>query len=46
MYPIGSRRRRFVQCQTPEKFKAWNQKLGHEEVLTTFYSYEAVGNRR
>ena len=32
-------------CQTPEEFKAWSQNLGHEGVLTTFYSYEAVGNR-
>ena len=33
-------------CQTPEEFKAWSQNLGHEGVLTTFYSYGAVGNRR
>ncbi len=33
-------------CQTPEQFKAWSQNLGHEDVLTTFYSYGAVGNRR
>ena len=33
-------------CQTPEQFKAWSQNLGHEGVLTTFYSYGAVGNRR
>lgn len=29
-------------CQTPEQFKAWSQNLGHEGVLTTFYSYGAV----
>jgi integrase len=33
-------------CKTPEDFKAWSQNLGHEGVLTTFYSYGAVGNRR
>jgi integrase/recombinase XerD len=33
-------------CQTPEDFKAWSQNLGHEGVLTTFYSYGAVGSRR
>ena len=35
-----------VVCQTPEQFKAWSQNLGHEGVLTTFYSYGEVGNRR
>lgn len=29
-------------CQTPEHFKAWSQNLGHEKVLTTFYSYGEV----
>ncbi len=29
-------------CQTPEEFKAWSQNLGHEQVLTTFYSYGEV----
>lgn len=29
-------------CQTPEAFKAWSQNLGHEGVLTTFYSYGEV----
>ncbi len=29
-------------CQTPEEFKAWSQNLGHEGVLTTFYSYGEV----
>jgi integrase len=33
-------------CKTPEEFKAWSQNLGHEEVLTTFRSYGAVGTRR
>jgi integrase len=33
-------------CQTPEAFKAWSQNLGHEGVLTTFYSYGEVGSRR
>lgn len=29
-------------CQTPEEFKAWSQNLGHESVLTSFYSYGDV----
>lgn len=29
-------------CKTPEQFKAWSQNLGHEGVLTTFYSYGDV----
>ena len=33
-------------CQTPEAFKAWSQNLGHEGVLTTFYSYGAVATSR
>lgn len=33
-------------CRSPEDFKAWSQNLGHEKVLTTFYSYGAVGSRR
>ena len=33
-------------CKAPEEFKAWSQNLGHEEVLTTFRSYGAVGTRR
>ena len=33
-------------CQTPEDFKAWSQNLGHEGVLTTFYSYGTVAPRR
>lgn len=33
-------------CRTPEDFKAWSQNLGHEKVLTTFYSYGEVAPRR
>mgnify|MGYP000980270174 CR=1 FL=1 len=33
-------------CQTPEQFKAWSQNLGHEGVLTTFYSYGTVQPQR
>jgi len=33
-------------CKTPEDFKAWSQNLGHEKVLTTFFSYGAVGGQR
>ena len=33
-------------CKTPEQFKAWSQNLGHEGVLTTFYSYGEVESRR
>lgn len=33
-------------CKTPEQFKAWSQNLGHEKVLTTFYSYGEVGTGR
>ena len=33
-------------CRTPEAFKAWSQNLGHEGVLTTFYSYGAVQTQR
>jgi len=29
-------------CKTAEQFKAWSQNLGHEGVLTTFYSYGSV----
>lgn len=35
-----------TRCRTPEQFKAWSQNLGHERVLTTFYSYGEVGGRR
>ena len=34
------------RCQTPEDFKAWSQNLGHEGVLTTFYSYGEVQPQR
>lgn len=33
-------------CQTPEDFKAWSQNLGHEAVMTTFYSYGEVQPQR
>ncbi|MBV1930494.1 MAG: site-specific integrase [Porticoccaceae bacterium] len=34
-------------CRSPEEFKAWSQNLGHEGVLTTFYSYgEVQGSRQ
>lgn len=29
-------------CRTAEEFKSWSQNLGHEQVLTTFYSYGEV----
>jgi len=35
-----------TMCQTPEAFKAWSQNLGHEKVLTTFFSYGVVDTRR
>ncbi len=35
-----------VHCQSPEEFKAWSQNLGHEGVLTTFYSYGEVQEGR
>ena len=34
------------RCKNPEAFKAWSQNLGHESVLTTLYSYGAVGRQR
>lgn len=33
-------------CQSAEEFKAWSQNLGHEGVLTTFYSYGEVQPQR
>lgn len=33
-------------CHSPEQFKAWSQNLGHEGVLTTFYSYGEVQDYR
>ncbi len=35
-----------VTCRSPEEFKAWSQNLGHEGVLTTFYSYGEVQEGR
>lgn len=35
-----------ARCKTPEEFKAWSQNLGHEDVLTTFYSYGTVPSHR
>ena len=35
-----------ASCGISEDFKASSQNLGHEEVLTTFYSYGQVGIRR
>jgi len=34
------------RCHSPEDFKAWSQNLGHEGVLTTFYSYGEVQQSR
>lgn len=33
-------------CQSPEEFKSWSQNLGHEDVLTTLYSYGHVQQHR
>ena len=33
-------------CKNPEEFKSWSQNLGHEKVLTTFYSYGEVQPQR
>lgn len=33
-------------CHSAEEFKAWSQNLGHEAVLTTFYSYGEVQENR
>lgn len=33
-------------CRTPEHFKAWSQNIGHDGVLTTFYSYGEVSTSR
>ena len=33
-------------CHNAEEFKAWSQNLGHEGVLTTFYSYGDVVDHR
>jgi integrase len=34
------------ECQNAEQLKAWSQNLGHEEVLTTLYSYGYVAEQR
>lgn len=33
-------------CKSPEDFKAWSQNLGHEKVMTTFFSYGQVAEHR
>lgn len=33
-------------CRNPEEFKAWNQNLGHEQVMTTLFAYGEVAPRR
>ena len=33
-------------CQTPEEFKSWSQNLGHDDVMTTLYSYGEVQQHR
>lgn len=33
-------------CETPEKYKAWSQNLGHEKAETTFLSYGYVEDYR
>ena len=33
-------------CLTPEEFKAWSQNLGHDQMMTTFYSYGEVQEHR
>ena len=33
-------------CHSAEEFKAWSQNLGHEGILTTFYSYGDVQEGR
>lgn len=35
-----------VSCRSPEEFKAWSQNLGHDGVLTTFFSYGEVQEGR
>lgn len=35
-----------TMCKTPEEFKAWSQNLGHEGVMTTFYSYGTISRGR
>ena len=33
-------------ARTPEEFKSWSQNIGHEDVLTTLYSYGEVQQHR
>jgi hypothetical protein len=33
-------------CRNPEEFKSWSQNLGHEQVMTTLFSYGEVAPRR
>ena len=33
-------------CPNPEAFKAWSRNLGHEKVLTTFFSYGEMSLQR
>ena len=33
-------------CRNAEEFKAWSQNLGHEQVLTTLFSYGEVAASR
>jgi len=33
-------------CKDPEAFKSWSQNLGHEGVMTTFFSYGEVSSNR
>lgn len=33
-------------CASPEEFKAWSQNLGHDKVMTTFFSYGEVQESR
>lgn len=33
-------------CRNPEEFKAWSQNLGHEQVMTTLFSYGEVSSGR
>lgn len=33
-------------CHNPEEFKAWSQNFGHEQVMTTLFSYGEVSSGR
>jgi integrase len=35
-----------ILCKTPEEFKSWSQNLGHNDVLTTLFSYGEVQQHR